>query len=87
MMANGICISALFGWAVSTSERVRLNRSDDGSLERRRVEAAGIVDAENAPTNSLENAPIAFSTAPTRIIVIMVSSKKLLPMSPDRFVT
>jgi putative transposase len=34
---------------------------------RRTMEAAGAVDAANASTNSLENAPHAFSTAPTAI--------------------
>src|SRR5215203_6238749 len=47
---------------------------------RTRVEAAGAVDAQNAPTSSLENAQNAFSTAPTRLI-------KLLPMSSDECVT
>ena len=40
------------------------------------MDAAGPVDAETAPTGSLENAPIAFPTAPTGV-------NKLLPMSPD----
>src|SRR6187200_2634468 len=48
--------------------------------ENRRVEAAGPVDAQNAPTRSLENAQHAFSTAPTRI-------NNVLPMSPDKSVT
>ena len=37
--------------------------------DARRMEAAGPVDAKNAPTRSLENATNAFSTAPTRATV------------------
>ena len=44
--------------------------------KQKRLEAAGIVDAQNASTNALENAQNAFSTAPTRIVDV-------LPMSPD----
>jgi hypothetical protein len=40
------------------------------------VDAAGPVDAQTAPTESLENAPIAFPTASTGV-------NKLLPMSLD----
>lgn len=43
--------------------------------ERRRVEAAGPVDAQNAPTRPLENAEHAFSTAPTRIFDVLISEK------------
>jgi hypothetical protein len=53
----------------------------------RRVEAAGVVDAQNASTNSLENAQTAFPTSPTRNVVDMIQIKNLLPMSPDRSVT
>ena len=45
------------------------------------------VDAQNAPTRSLENAQHAFPTAPTRSILNMLILKKLLPRSPDRSVT
>ena len=41
-----------------------------GDDDLRRVEAAGPVDAQNAPTRSLENAEDAFPTAPTRIIAV-----------------
>jgi hypothetical protein len=43
--------------------------------DMRRLEAAGPVDAKNAPTRSLENAQNAFPTAPTRIIAILISDK------------
>lgn len=52
-----------------------------------RVEAAGAVDAQTASTHSLENAPNAFSTAPTRKVIDMIQIKNLLPRSPDRSVT
>ena len=61
-----------------------------GTDEQPRVEAAGPVDAQNAPTRSLENAQDAFPTAPTRIDVVRSISNKcylcrrtdLLPRSP-----
>ena len=58
-----------------------------GNDDTRRVEAAGPVDAQNAPTRSLENAQDAFPTATTRSILNMLILKKLLPRSPDRSVT
>ena len=58
-----------------------------GNDDTRRVEAAGPVDAQNAPTRSLENAQNAFPTATTRSILNMVILITLLPMSPDRYVT
>jgi hypothetical protein len=51
------------------------------------MEAAGVVDAQSGAHNALENAETAFPTAPTRINVIMLRSRKVLPMSPDRSVT
>lgn len=48
--------------------------------DRGRVDAAGPVDAQTAPTRSLENAQPAFSTAPTRVDTV-------LPMSSDKSVT
>jgi hypothetical protein len=61
-----------------------------GSDDSERMEAAGVVDAQSGAHNALENAQSAFPTAPTRINVIMVRSKKcylcprtdLLPRSP-----
>jgi hypothetical protein len=44
-----------------------------GAHDMRRVQAAGPVDAQNAPTRSLENAQNAFSTAPTRFIDVIIS--------------
>jgi len=41
------------------------------------VEAAGPVDAQNAPTRSLQNAQNAFRTAPTRVIIGMASNKSV----------
>ena len=41
--------------------------------DARRMEAAGPVDAQNAPTRSLENAKNAFSTAPTRALIVVDS--------------
>jgi hypothetical protein len=49
-------------------------------VRARSVEAAGAVDAQNAPTNSLENAQNAFPTATT-------DSNNVLPMSSDKTVT
>jgi hypothetical protein len=43
--------------------------------DTRRMEAAGPVDAQNAPTRSLENAQNAFSTATTRPIDVIVTEK------------
>ena len=57
--------------ARDSSPRCRRWRRED-----RPVEAAGPVDAKSAPTRSLENAQIAFSTAPTGL-------NKLLPMYLD----
>ena len=56
------------------SARGAFNRPAGHRDETRRVEAAGIVDAKNASTNSLENAQTAFPTAPTRIILNMLRS-------------
>ena len=50
---------------VGTASNRRACGDDD---DARRMEAAGPVDAKNAPTSSLENAQNAFPTAPTRII-------------------
>jgi len=52
-----------------------------------RAEAAGGMHAQIACTTSLENAQLAFSTAPTRKVFDMVENKNLLPMSPDKSVT
>ena len=52
-----------------------LRASGGGEGEMRRVEAAGPVDAQNAPTRSLENAQNAFPTAPTRFIDGIISHK------------
>lgn len=49
--------------------------SGGGDDEMRRVETAGPVDAQSAPTRSLENAPNAFPTAPTRFIDVIISDK------------
>ena len=67
--------------------RGAFNRPRAGSDERARVEAAGGMHAKNACTTSLENAPPAFSTAPTRKVGDMVENRNLLPRSPDSFVT
>ena len=50
------------------------NRPACGDDDDERVDAAGPVDAKNAPTRSLENAQDAFSTATTRAIIILVIS-------------
>ena len=39
--------------------------------EARRVDAAGPMDAQNAPTRSLQNAQNAFRTASTRFILVI----------------
>ena len=60
------------------------------SDESERMEAAGVMDAQSGAHNTLENAQNAFPTAPTRITIIMLRSKKcylcprtdLLPRSP-----
>jgi hypothetical protein len=50
--------------------------STDRRTERRRpVEAAGPVDAQNAPTRSLENAQNAFSTATTGLNLLYLSGR------------
>ena len=64
-----------------------LNLRGVDAKRKPRVEAAGAVDAQTASTRSLENAPNAFSTAPTRKVSDMLQIKNLLPMSPDRSVT
>jgi hypothetical protein len=51
------------------------------------MEAAGAVDAKSGAHTALENAENAFPTAPTRINLIMLRFRKVLPMSPDRSVT
>ena len=61
-----------------------------GPDDMRRVDAAGAVDAQNAPTSSVDNAQNAFPTAPTGIDVVRSVSRKcypgrrtdLLPRSP-----
>ena len=63
MMASGTCTLDRYGSAGSMNERGALNqRADDRGDVRQRVEAAGVVDAQTAPTNSLENAQTAFPT-------------------------
>jgi hypothetical protein len=48
----------------------------DDDEQMQRVEAAGPVDAQNAPTRSLENAQNAFSTATTRVLIVTLCSDK-----------
>jgi hypothetical protein len=67
--------------------RVAFNRPRAGSDESGRAEAAGGMHAQIACTTSLENAQLAFSTAPTRKVFDMVENKNLLPRSPDKSVT
>jgi hypothetical protein len=69
------------------NERAGFSQPPGGRDDARRVEAAGVVDAQHASTNSLENAETAFPTSPTRKVVDMIQIKNLLPMSPDRSVT
>jgi hypothetical protein len=52
-------------------------RACGGNDEVRRVEAAGPVDAQNAPTRSLQNAQNAFRTATTRITIVINSQKSV----------
>ena len=47
--------------------------SGDDDERTEPVEPAGLVDAQNAPTRSLENAQNAFPTAPTRFIDVIIS--------------
>ena len=55
MTASGSCISGRFVLAVSMNVGiVSSQRACGGDDEMRRVEAAGPVDAQNAPTRSLE---------------------------------
>src|SRR5438874_3231381 len=91
MTVSGICISDPFVWDASMNiVIVSSPLASGGDDERRRVEAAGPVDAQNAPTRSLENAQNAFPTPPTRIDVLKSLSNKcylcrrtdLLPRSP-----
>jgi hypothetical protein len=63
------------------------NPPGGGSDDSERMEAAGAVDAKSGAHNALENAENAFPTAPTRINLIMLRFRKVLPMSPDRSVT
>src|SRR5437762_13397690 len=76
MTASGSCISGRFVLAVSMNVGiVSSQRACGDDDEMRRVEAAGPVDAQNAPTRSLENAQNAFPTAPTRFIKVIISDK------------
>jgi putative transposase len=68
--------SGRFGSDALTNVVTASIRSVCGNVdEARRVEAAGPVDAQNAPTRSLQNAKNAFRTAPTRFILVMESNK------------
>src|SRR3979490_272170 len=76
MTASGICISAPCVWGASMNAVIASSRrAAGGGAHDRRVEAAGPVDAQHAPTRSLENAQHAFPTAPTRFIDVSISDK------------
>src|SRR5215211_848488 len=76
MTANGISISPRFVWGASMNGRAAFNPPRGDRDDAARVEAGGIVDAQNASTNSLENATRAFPTAPTRQVLDMIQIKK-----------
>src|SRR5258707_14426789 len=77
MTASGICISDPCVWGASMNAVIASSRlaAGGGDHDMRRVEAAGPVDAQHAPTRSLENAQNAFPTAPTRFIDVLISDK------------
>src|SRR5919204_6128219 len=75
-MGSGTCILARCDSGASTNDDTGSSRRGrGGGDEERRVEAAGPVDAQNAPTRSLQNAQNAFRTAPTRVILVIESDK------------
>ena len=58
--------------AIASNQRA----GGDDATHLRRVEAAGPVDAQNAPTRSVENVQNAFSTATTRSFFVISFSDK-----------
>src|SRR5215510_11397657 len=78
MTACGTSTTDRFGSAALMNDGTGWNRpAFGGGDEARRVEAAGPVDAQNAPTRSLQNAQNAFRTATTRITIVIHSQKSV----------